>query len=152
MAKEVAKSSPLSQLEETLDLYFGKKAPALPSNIKEVIVNFAPWITVIFVVLLLQSILTILGTGVLIGTFNFLGGASSGYSLILTLISSVLGILFRTLSLPGLFKKSRQGWNFVFYSTLVGILSNLLHFNLTSLVIGGLISFYFLFQVRSYYK
>lgn len=144
--------SPLVQLEETLDLYFGKKAPALPSSVKEIIVNFAPWITLIMVVVSLPAVLALLGIGSLLAPFSFMNGANSGFAYMLSLIFLAASVLFEALAIPGLFKKSRQGWNFVFYSTLVGILSNLVNFNLSSLIIGGLISFYFLFQIKSYYK
>lgn len=154
MAKENTKStsSPLTQLEENLDVYFGQKAPALPANIKELIVNFAPWISLIMVVVSLPAVLAIIGIGSLAAPFSFLGGANSGFSYMLSLVFLALSVLFDAIAIPGLFKKSRQGWNFVFYSTLVGILSNLVHFNLSSLIVGGLISFYFLFQIKSYYK
>lgn len=43
----------MNQLEDLLTEYLVKKAPALPANVKEVIVNFAPWITLILVILAL---------------------------------------------------------------------------------------------------
>lgn len=152
MAEKNSLTSSLTQLEETLDLYFGKKAPALPANIKELIVSFAPWITLILVVISLPAVLAILGIGSIFAPFSFFGGITKGYAYTLSLIFLALSVLFEALAIPGLFKRSKKGWNFVFYSTLVGILSNVVNFNLSSLVVGGLISFYFLFQVKSYYK
>lgn len=145
-------SSPLAQLEETLDLYFGKKAPALPANVKEVIVKFAPWITLVLVVMSLPAVLALLGIGALLTPLSYLGGANSGFSYMLSLIFLAVSVLLEALSIPGLFKRTKQGWNFVFYSSLVSILSNVVNFNLSSLVIGTLVSFYFLFQIKSYYK
>lgn len=152
MANEVSKSSPLVQLEETLDLYFGKKAPALPANVKEAIVNFAPWISLIMVVVSLPSVLAILGIGSLMAPFSFLGGANAGFRYMLSLIFLAISVLFDGLAIPGLFKKAKSGWNFVFYSTLVGVLSNVVSMNLGGIILGALIPLYFLFQVKSYYK
>lgn len=154
MVKESSKSSssPLSQLEENLDLYFGQKAPALPTGAKEAIVNFAPWITVVMLFVSLPPVLAILGIGSIMAPFSFLGGVNAGYSYMLSLIFLALSMVLEALAIPGLFKKTKAGWNFVFYSTLVNILSNLVHYQFMNLVIGGLISFYLLFQVKSYYK
>jgi len=63
-----------------------------------------------------------------------------------------ISVVLEFLAVPGLFKKTRQGWNFVYYSALVSVLYSLVSFNLGGLIIGALISFYILFQVRTYYK
>ena len=152
MAKENSNQSPLTQLEENLDLYFGKKAPALPTSAKEAIVNFAPWVTLILIIMSLPAVLAILGIGSILAPFSFLGGANAGFTYMLSLIFLAVSVLFEALAIPGLFKKSKKGWNFVFYSTLVGILSNVVSMNVGNLILGALIPLYILFQIKSYYK
>lgn len=144
--------SPLLQLEETLDLYLGKKAPSLPSNWKEAIVKAAPWITLVLLVLSLPAVLVLFGIGTVLSPFSFLGGANNGLLYILSLVLFAASWVLEALALPGLFKRARKGWNFVFYSTLVSTLSNVLSFNLSSLILGTLIPLYILFQIKSYYK
>jgi hypothetical protein len=142
----------LKSLEDTLDLYFGQKAPAMPTNIKELIVNLAPWLTLILGLLSLPAILFVFGLGTLLAPFSFLGGVRAGFNYGLSMIVLAVSVVLEFLSIPGLFKRSRQGWNFVYYSALVNALYNIVSFNLGGLIIGALISFYVLFQVREYYK
>ena len=142
----------LKSLEGTLDLYFGQKAPAMPTNIKELIVNLAPWLTLILGLLSLPAILFVFGLGTLFAPFSFLGGVRAGFNYSLSMIVLAISVVLEFLAVPGLFKKTRQGWNFVYYSALVSVLYSLVSFNLGGLIIGALISFYILFQVRTYYK
>jgi len=142
----------LKSLEGILDLYFGQKAPAMPTNIKELIVNLAPWLTLILGLLSLPAILFVFGLGTLFAPFSFLGGVRAGFNYSLSMIVLAISVVLEFLAVPGLFKKTRQGWNFVYYSALVSVLYSLVSFNLGGLIIGALISFYILFQVRTYYK
>ena len=142
----------LKSLEGILDLYFGQKAPAMPTNIKELIVNLAPWLTLILGLLSLPAILFVFGLGTLFAPFSFLGGVRAGFNYSLSMIVLAISVVLGFLAVPGLFKKTRQGWNFVYYSALVSVLYSLVSFNLGGLIIGALISFYILFQVRTYYK
>jgi len=142
----------LKSLEETLDLYFGQKAPAMPTNIKELIVNLAPWLTLIFALISLPAILFVFGLGTLLAPFSFLGGVRAGFNYGLSMIVLAISVVLEFLSIPGLFKRARQGWNFVYYSALVYALYNIVSFNVGGLIIGALISFYILFQVKEYYK
>lgn len=142
----------LKSLEETLNLYFGQKAPVMPTNIKELVVNLAPWLTLIFGLLSLPAILFVFGLGTLLAPFSFLGGVRAGFNYGLSMIVLAISVVLEFLSIPGLFKRSRQGWNLVYYSALISALYNLVSFNLGGLIIGALISFYILFQVREYYK
>ena len=52
-AKSKDFKSYLKQLEDLLSEYLVKKAPALPANIREAIVNFAPWVTLVVLILTL---------------------------------------------------------------------------------------------------
>lgn len=152
MAKEVSKSSPLSQLEETLDLYFGQKAPALPASWKETLIKVAPWITLVVLIMTLPAVVAVLGIGTLFNSFSYLGGANTGFTYMLSLIFLAASFLLEAVALPGLFKRSKAGWKFVFYSTLVGMISYLVSFNLGGIILGTLLPLYILFQIKSYYK
>ncbi len=147
-------SNPLGSLEETLDLYFGKKAPGLPEGVKGFIVMIAPWLVLISVILSIPALLALLGISSLVmpmygmmGYGYFGGGAMWSVSMVLLAVTVVL----EALAITGLFKKTKSGWNLIFYSVLVSLISNLITLNLLGFLIGGLISFYLLFQIRSYY-
>jgi hypothetical protein len=142
----------LKQLEDLLAEYLVKKAPALPTNIKEVIVKFAPWATLVVLILTLPIVFAVFGLGAILAPLSFLGGVTMGTNYIVTLVLSGVQLVLEAMAIPGLFKTSRSAWNLVFYAALVGAVQNVATFNLGGLVIGTLLSLYILFQVREYYK
>lgn len=136
-----------------MEEYLVKKAPfTIPANIKEIIVKFAPWITLIVLIMALPALLFVLGIGTLVMPFSFMGGLQAGFSYTLTMILTAVSLVLEAVALPGLFKRTRGGWNLVYYASLVGVVQNIVSFNLGGLIIGSLLSFYVLFQVREYYK
>ena len=141
----------LKTAEVELDKIFVGKVPALPDNVKEIIVKLAPWFAVISMILMLPLILAFLGLGAVVMPFSYLGGLHAGFSYTLSLIFSVILIVIELMAIPGLFKRQEKAWRLMFYSTLISLVEQLFSFNLGGLVIGGAISFYFLFQVRSKY-
>lgn len=141
-----------SKLEDTLALYLIKKAPALPTNIKEAIVQFAPWITLVVLILTLPLVLAVLGLGAVVSPFAFLGGVTAGTNFILTLLFSGVSLVLEGFAIPGLFKRSKKAWNLLFYAALLGGIQNVVTINLGGLLIGTLLSLYLLFQVKEYYK
>jgi hypothetical protein len=121
----------MKKLEEILDLYLVKKAPSIPTNIKEIIVKFFPYIALVALILSLPSFLGILGLASLF--------------LIATLILDII-------ALPGLFARKYNGWKYLYYASLINAIYALVRFDLGSLIIGTTLSLYILFQVKSYYQ
>lgn len=148
----------MKQLEDTLELYLVKKAPfQLPVGVKEALVKFAPWITIVVLVITLPAVLAVIGLGGLAGVVTGMFGpfATAAYAQGLTLSIGVLivSIVLEALAVPGLFKRSIKGWRLVFYATLVSLISVILNpFSIISGLLSTLIGLYFLFQVKSYYK
>jgi len=83
---------------------------------------------------------------------GYLGGLRAGATFSLTMVFTVVTLVLELIALPGLFKRSKSGWNFIFYASLVGIIQSVVSFSLGGLIIGGLVGLYVLFQVREYYK
>ncbi len=130
---------------------FTKKLPALPSNIKEIIVRYCPWASVLLIVMCLPTLFMALGLWSILAPFAYLGYTYHyGYDITwwISIVSTGLSIW----ALPGLFKRRMMSWKLLFYSSLVMGLYYLLSFNLGGLVIGTGLSLYILFQVKSYYK
>lgn len=143
----------LGSLEQTLDLYFGKKAPALPAGIKDFLVSIAPWVVLVSVVVSIPAILALVGVSSFVMpmmAYSSYPGAGSMWMVSATFL--VVTIVLEALAIPGLIKKSKQGWDMVFYSSLVGVVFNAVSLNIIGGIIGALISFYLLFQLRSYYR
>ena len=158
MAETTSPMKGLAQLEGVLEEYLVKKAPGIPANIKELIVKFAPWLTIIGVVLGVPTVLTVLGLGSMMSTFGL--GYGVGYGMMGGLgLTYFVGIAFlvatmvlEALAIPGLMKRQMKGWRFMFYAVIVNAVSTLVSFNIVGLILGTLIGMYVLFQVKSYYK
>jgi hypothetical protein len=140
----------VDELVKVLDLYLVKKAPALPENVKGVLVTFAPWITIIVLVLSLPALLAIFGLGSMFPYAMF--GVRLGMAYYISLLFLLITVVLQAMSIQGLMAKSKRGWNLVFYSILVNAIYSLLTGNVAGLIIGSLISLYIAFQIRSYYK
>ena len=143
----------LGQLESVLDEYLVKKAPALPANIKELLVKFAPYLTIIGVVLVVPALLAAFSAGAWLSSNYYwaVGGVTLGWQYYLALGLSAVTVVLEALAIPGLFSRKMSGWKLLFYGILVNTVYSLVYFNLMGLLLGTLISLYFLFQVRSYY-
>jgi len=149
--KKSQSGNPIKQLEEVLDLYLGQKAPAIPENIKKMIVNFAPWLIIITVVLASPLILGALGIGAILAPFSFLGGVRHGISFNLFLLFLAASLVLEIIAVPGLFKKTAKSWKLIFYATLINAVYTLSQGDIGGLIIGTGLSLYILFQVKKLY-
>jgi hypothetical protein len=141
----------MNNLITTLDTYFGKKAPALPLNVKEIIVKIAPWITLIGVIFTIPAILAFLGLGALVTTVPY-GLAHAGFTYTIAIVFLIVTAVLRGLAIPGLLSKSKKGWMMLLYSTAVSLVYSILTVDIIGGLFGVLISLYLLFQVREFYK
>lgn len=139
---------------EMIESYF-EKAPALPKNIREVLVKFAPILSLVFGVLGLLSGIAGLGLLSVFAPFALLGGAKvtssygGGFISAITLIASSALMLA---AYPGLKARKMNGWNMSFWSEVVSIVGAIISLQILSAIISALIGFYILFQIKSYYK
>lgn len=141
----------MESLNNLFDTYLVKKAPALPIGVKNFLVTVAPWLIIISIVIALPAIFLLLGISTALpGLFysQNIGAINSK----LVLIIEAIALVLNTLALPGLFKKSISGWNWVYYAVLIQTLASLISFNIIGGLIGLIISMYILFQVKSYYN
>lgn len=140
----------LEPLEKQLLDIFYTKAPRLPKEICELLVTLAPIFTLVGLILWGIAILAMMGVSILaLPLWAFAAPAASNAFFYLVL--SLVGWLLMLASLPGLFARSKTGWNFAFYGSLWQGIMNLLTLNLLGLVVGLAVSFYFLFQMRPWY-
>lgn len=132
------------------------KVPALPSNIRELLVSIAPWLTLIFGVLMLLTGIGGLGLFTALSPLTAMYGGV-GYSAFLV-VSSVVVIVqgvIMLLAFSPLKKRVTRGWNLLLWSEVLSVLSSVVSLRVGSVVsaiIGAAIGFYFLFQMKSYYK
>lgn len=132
------------------------KLPALPKGVNEFIVTVAPWLALIFGVLAVFSGLGAFGILTALAPVATVAGAGqyAFTGLIAALILLVQGGI-DLWAFPSLKARKVMGWNLMFYSLLLGVVSSVVTLNVGSVVggvVGALIGYYFLYQVKSYYK
>ncbi len=136
-------------LEKELAPIFLEKLPAFPDEVKEVVVKIAPWLTLIGAIFGAFGVLAAIGLG------GFLSVASIGvaaYGSLWQYWVSIIGlgivVALYAMAFSPLRARQRRGWNFLYYALLVNLVVWLVTFSLVSLVIGGFLGFWILFQVR----
>ncbi|MBL8030637.1 MAG: hypothetical protein JNN11_05315 [Candidatus Doudnabacteria bacterium] len=145
------------QILKDLEAWFHKlylKVPFhLPTSVKEFIVRFGPWITLVLILLALPALLAVFAIGGVALPFAAMSGQVHwGGMFIVNMALSIATLVLEAIALPYLFKKQIKGWNFMFYAVLVSAIGSILSMNLGGLVIGTAISLYILFEIKSYYK
>lgn len=127
---------------------FFKKAPALPANIKETLVKIAPILALIFGIL---GVLVGLGA-IGISPIAMFAGAQATSMVLISGVAAIISSGMMLLAYPGLKARQMKGWNLLFWSEAVSLLSGLLSGAFVGAIIGALIGFYLLFQIKSHYK
>jgi hypothetical protein len=127
-------------------------APSLPKNAKELLVKYMPLIALIFGIIgILLSLAGIAALTTLapLALITAVHGFSGGFfALIFGLASSIL--LFAAYS--GTKAHKISGWNMLFWSEVVSLIGSLVSLNIIQGIISALISFYLLYQIKSYYE
>lgn len=143
------------QMTKVLDDSYAK-LPALPKGATDFIVNIAPWLSLIFGVLSILVGVSAFGFLAVLSPFAAVSGA--GAYAITGLLSSIVllveGVIM-VVAFPALKKRAQKGWNLLFWSLVLSVLSSVLTLNVFGVVqsvVGALIGYYFLYQMRSYYK
>jgi len=142
----------IAQLEAIFDEYLVKKAPfQIPAKGKEIIVKISPYLIIIFAILAIPVILVGFGLSAMLAPFALLGGYYSVAALI-SAIFSLVAFVIEIMAVPGLFARTKKGWRLVFYASLVSFAGSILAFNIIGGIIGAIIGWYVLFQVKELYK
>ena len=155
--KNLGLKQALRQLEETLKFYLVKKAPfSIPKNWKELIVRFAPYLTILGIIVSVPAVFAVLGLGALVSPFTaFLGpryALSYSFNYVLSMVALVVVIVLAAMAVPGLFRREEKAWRFLFYASLVNAVSGFLGGDWVGMIIGTLLFWYVLFQVKEYYR
>jgi hypothetical protein len=145
----------LKPLLKTLDENFAK-LPVLPKNVNEFIVSVAPWLALVFGVLAILAGVAAFGVLSAFSPVAAVAGVG-GYALTAILSSIVLLVqgVIELLAFPALKVRKVKGWNLMFYSLILSVVSSIVTlsvFGIVSSLVGALIGYYFLYQVKSYYK
>ena len=161
-----------NQLEQSLKEIFADKAPALPGNAKKLLVQYAPWLSLIGGVLSAWAAWSMWNWAHIANTYidsanrisEAFGGATIATSRLsfgiwLGMIVLAIQAVLLLAAFTGLRDHKKSGWDLVYYSVLVSVAYGVVVMftsyggfgNLLGSLIGAAISFYFLFQIRSSY-
>jgi hypothetical protein len=160
-------------LEKALDDIFVKNAPVkLPENAKKVIVQYLPWLNLIGGAFTLLTAWWLWDwahkANQLVDYVNSIYQAAGGTNLVkdrltvtvwLGIVVLVAEGIIYIAAFPGTRDHKKSGWNLLFYGLLLNIVYGLVVMftdyggvgSLIGALIGSVVGFYFLFQIRSYY-
>jgi hypothetical protein len=144
----------VAQLEAMLDEYMVKKAPfAIPAGGKEFIAKISPYLIIIFAIMALPLILAAIGISAFFAPMALVGGHVWGFYAIISLVVSVAVLVMEVMAVPGLFNRTKASWTLLFYASIVSLIGGILSINgIFGAIIGAIIGWYILFQVKELYK
>lgn len=144
----------IAQFEAWLESVMVTKAPfQIPMGGKEFLATIAPYLVIVGIVLFVMSLPILLGLGAMTAGMGMaMGHGTWGYMAVVSLVTGFIALALEAWAITGLFKRTARSWRLVFYATLVSFAGSVLSFNLIGAVIGGVIGWYLLFQVKELYK
>lgn len=131
------------------------KFPHIPMGGRQTLVQIVPWLALIFGVL---GIFGVLSAGSLVSylSFSVLGMGMLQISMFVSLLIGLAASLLEVLAFRPLKARRKKGWNFLFYATVLttasAIFSLLFGYSSLNGLIGSLIGFWLLFEVRGLYQ
>ncbi|WP_138477613.1 hypothetical protein [Dyadobacter bucti] len=137
-------------LEKELEPVFLQKFPPFSESVKEFLVQYGPYFILVISILGVIGILTALGVGsAAIG----MGAVSAGLGLTFYagIALGAITLIMYLMAFTPLRARKRAGWNLLYYALLLGLISSLVQLNIVAAVIGGIIGFWVLFQIREKY-
>jgi hypothetical protein len=145
----------MAALEGWLEPIF-TKAPHLPRNIQETLVQIAPWLALIFGVLGIASILSAGMFMPYVMSFGWVGGGAMKVAMGLGVIATLLASVLSLLAWQPLNARKKLGWDYLFYGTVLTAVSAILNlffgYATVGSVLGAVIGFWLLFEIRSFYR
>ena len=152
----------LAPLLKFLDGYYSK-APVLPKGGKDFIVKASPWLA------LLGAVFALFAAYGLYQAMSFVStitnspfyqayapkAASFPITVWLSIAVLVVWAVIYLLAFSPLKAEKLKGWNLILYGMILNVVANVVTlspFSIIWSIVGFLIGYYFLYQVKSYYK
>jgi hypothetical protein len=155
----------IKKLEDNIQEWL-KPIPHLPTEWRKWLSQNVWWITLVGVILSVFAVWGIYQASVYVNTYtSFLSAAgitnTVGWTIpmMVSIALFALTAVIMAMAVGPLKEMKAKGWDLLFLSTLVSIAGSVFNYGSGSLVtsiigavIGAIISMYFLFEVRSYFK
>lgn len=133
------------------------KAPHIPQGGRKVLTDIVPWISLIFGIL---GLIGLISAGALAAIFSpliLLSGGIHGLWFLVNIILGIAGATLSVLSFNPLREMKKKGWDYAFYSLIIGAISAILsmifsyYYGHIEGIIGIIIGAYLLFEIRDMY-
>lgn len=145
----------MSKLERWLEPMFAR-LPHFPPSARETLVSVAPWFALIFGVLGLAALFSIGAFASLFSPLILLAGGFAGILVFVNILLGLIAAVLQVLAFKPLQDHRKSGWNFLFYGSVLSMLSGILGVlfmqNGIGGVLGPLIGFWILFEIRPAYR
>ena len=129
-----------------------KKLPSLPKGVTDFIVAVTPWLAIIFGILGVLGSLAAFGLSTVASPFVAIGGGvGMATSLIIASIIGLIESVMMIVAFPSLLKRKEFGWVLLFWIQVLAVVAAVINLSIWSVILS-LIWFYFVFQVKPYYK
>lgn len=162
----------LTDLENSLERVFVKSAPKLPEKGKEMLVSWLPWINLVLGILTLWAVYWLWQwahvANDLTGYVNELSRAYGGPDVAVRELTAMVWVGLIVLAVEAVLfimafqatrTHSKKGWDLMFYALLVNLVYGILVIftdyggvgSFIGYLIGSIVGFWLLFQIRSKY-
>jgi len=130
-----------------------KNFPAFPDNVKEILVQIVPWCALIIAVLGGFAFLGLIGVGSAVSAAGIgIDSYGSAWQMWVNIIALGVMAIMAVLAFSPLRNRQKKGWNFLYYIELVSVVSSIISLSIVSGIIGFLIGFWVLFQIKEKYN
>lgn len=139
----------VKSIESLGDEYLVEKAPFhIPADLKEFLVKAAPYIVAFILLLTLPAILAFIGLGSMLSMVS----PYYGPLMVVSTAFSIAVFALNIAAIKPLSNRSATGWKYMFYAQILSFVAWVLGGWVLWAIVWGIIGFYFLFQLKSYYK
>jgi len=137
-------------LENELEPIFLGKFPPFPDDVKEFLVKYGPYFILVAAVFMLFGLLAAFGIGTAAIGIGVVAYGSGFMMYIALLIATIIAIIYLMAFSP-LRARKKAGWNLMYYALILSLLSSLIQLAFLSVIVGGVLGFWVLFQIRDKY-
>jgi hypothetical protein len=145
----------LNDLAKTLDKSYAK-LPALPKGAKDFIAQVSPWLALIFGILAILAGISAFNTLSYVSSLAVIAGVRGfAFTAILSMIILIIEGVIELMAYSPLKAGKVKGWNLLYYGLILSLVSSIVTLSVSSIIsslIGAAIGYYFLYQIKSYYK
>ncbi|TAF31747.1 MAG: hypothetical protein EAZ32_14750 [Cytophagia bacterium] len=128
-----------------------KNFPVFPDNVKEILVKIAPFLAMVGVLFGGLALLAVAGIGAGLSNIGALAYGSTAQYYISMAILAVM-VALEAMAISPLLKRQKKGWDLMYYTQLLGLVSNLITLSIVGFILSFVIGFWILFQVRPKYN